>query len=426
MDLIDKFKQNLNSAGADEPINTGPIGGSSAAATDGGDIITTGSNTWNTFVESMDSARKRASVIFTIPEADAAAAAEPAQESAFTGTLKGWWSDASAFLEETRISVEEKISEMTGPSQIKNDSLSKLRMALSEYTESLEQLRTEAFNLGMTAENMGRLGAAPLGKCIADVFGESSPLKDQFDVYKDKHTKLVVPLLDEVRLGVEQITAMVTEDITNIQAIQTRFKRRDRLHQSLVDMRSRVDLKREKNNRRVADGMQVDSKSMEELYELTRAMDSIESDFRITSEQLVAKCNELLGAKSAKFHSIFLKLVETQNAFFYRVGGSCSIPFQELYEAMRADKPGPDDPIVLGDRPLTWRGEFSSGAVENPTTTVNKMPLSRLNTVNISKLDAGAPTETAVAGSDSQTNPTYRRDRSGSFRRAGTSSALLD
>jgi hypothetical protein len=277
----------------------------------------------------------------------------------------------------------------------------------------------------MTAENMGRLGAAPLGKSITDVFGESSPVKDQFDVYKDKHTKLVLPVLDEVRLGVEQITAMVTEEITKIQAIQTRFKRRDRLHQSLVDMRSRVDLKREKNNRRVAEGMQVDSKSMEELYELTRAMDSIESDFRITSEQLVAKCNELLGAKSAQFHSIFLKLVETQNAFFYRVGGSCSIPFQELYEAMRADKPGPDDPIELGDHVLTWRGEVPSGAVENSTTTVNKMPLSRRNTVNISKLDSGAPAETGVAASDSPTTSTYRRDRSGSFRRAGTS-ALLD
>ena len=438
MDLIDRLKQTFSPAEEEvmpaplvdvTPVVGTPVVDPAAPV----DPMTTNSSTWTTFVESMDSARKRASVIFTIPDSSAEAGADPAAAGGpgFGSTVRDWWGEATAFMEETKISVEEKIAEMTGPSPIKNDPLGKLRSSLTTYTEALEQLRTEAFNLGMSAENMARLGSPGLARSIADTFGAGT-VTDQFEVYRERQGKLVVPILDETRSGVETITAMVTDEITKIQSIQTRFKRRDRLHQSLVDMRARVEVKRGKNNRRVADGLPMDTKAMEETYELTRTMESIESDFRVTSEQLVSKCNDVMGRKSQQFHEILVKLVDTQNAFFYRVGGSCSIPFQELLEAMKADKPGLDDMEDLGSHALTWRSNADDKVSVKSSSNDDFVPMKvappRRATVSISKIDL----ENAK-GADANLSPSsyaYRRDRAGSgtspaaVRRAGTSTLL--
>ena len=340
MDLVDRFKQNLALDGG----NSSPLVSSE---------ITTSSSTWNTFIESMENARQKASEMFdssSQPENEA-----PAGQLATT--VKSWWEDASAFLEETRITVEEKISELTGPVEMKNDPLKNLRLMLVSYTNALEQLKAEAFNLSLSAEHMGRMGAQVLGRSLTEPFGDSGTVSEQFVVYKERHAKLVQPALDEVHSGVAQLNQMVADEMAKIESLQTRFKRRDRLHKSLSDMRSRVNIRRDKNNRKTAEGLGVDSAQMEELYELTRTMDSIDSDFRLTSEQLIAKCQEIIGNRSRTFHTLFSKLVDVQNTFFYRIGNTCSIPFQELHEALQADVPPTDDIEEVGS--LTWRSESS-------------------------------------------------------------------
>jgi hypothetical protein len=388
MDLIEKVKEALT------PPNEVEVSS------------TTEPTTWATFVESMDSARKKAGEMMTIPE------------------TSGWWNEAAAFIEETRISVEEKISEITGPSEIKDDPLKSLRMDLATYADVLEQLKQETFNLGMAAENMARLGSGGLGRAVADCFGEASTVKDQFMTYKEKHEQVFIPILDEVRSGVEKVTALVADETTKIQSVLARFKRRDRLHRSLVDMKARVDLRREKNNRKVAEGLVVDSKAMEELYELTRTMDSIESDFRITSEQLVNKCTELIKNKSKSFHSIFLKVVDVQNTFFYRVGGSCSIPFADMQEAFKNDVPSEDEMEDLGPHPLTWRDNGPDlGDTQNAEYMSLKSAPLRRSTVNINKTDL----TTSPPANPAANRFSYRRPGSTSpLRKAGTSALLED
>lgn len=428
MDLIDKVKEAFTPRS--EILDPGPV---VVSPLDGG----TGPSTWDTFVESMDSARRRASELLAIP-ASSETGTNPRSPPEISTTVKSWWSDAAAFIEETRISVEEKISEMTGPTEIKNDPLRILRKYLASYTDALEKLKQETFNLGMAAENMARLGSGGLGRAVSECFGEDSTVKDQFMTYKEKQEKIVVPILDEVRSGVENVTALIADESTKIQSVLTRFKRRDRLHRSLVDMKSRVEIKREKNNRKVAEGLVVDSKSMEELYELTRAMDSIESDFRITSEQLVNKCTELIKNKSKSFHTIFLTLINVQNTFFYRIGGSCSIPFADMQEAFKTDVPNEDEMEDLGPHALTWRddsGSYTNASAdpESPEFMPLKTAPSRRATVNISKTDltTSLPSGLTSSAIHGASNPavnrfSYRRGGSNSPLRKAVTSALLE
>lgn len=439
MDLVDRFKQNLNTSPDAELPASGPLVLSE---------MTTTSTTWNTFLESMESARKKASDMFTKSSnggeeisaskenvSSLPAPTESEKDSGLSITMKSWLTEASAFIEETRISVEEKITEMTGPVEMKNDPLKNLRLLLVSYTNALEQVKAEAFNFGLSAENMGRLGSQVLGRSLVEPFGESGTVTEQFAVYKDKHMKLIIPALDEVRGGVEVITQMVNDEIGRIQGLQTRFKRRDRLHQSLSDMKSRVNIKREKNNRRAAEGLQVDSKQMEELYELTRAMDAIDSDFRLTSEQLVGKCQEVLGNRSRTFHKILTKLVEVQNTYLYRLGSTCSIPFQELVEALHADVPSVDELEEVGS--LTWRSD-EKDANQQPEYMPMKMSPSRRATTTFTTDSLGDPVSeipglsgSAAAALKTASNAppnrySYSRGGGGSpIRRAGTS-ALLD
>lgn len=422
-DLIDKVKQAFTPPVIDEQ---------SASETK--------PTSWDTFVESMDSARRKAEELLTIPESSSPAAT--AATGASSGTeistaVKSWWSDATAFFEETRISVEEKISEMTGPTEIKNDPLKNLRTYLATYTDVLEQLKKETFSMGMAAENMSRVGSGGLGRALSDCFNQDSTVKDHFTTYKEKHEKVLVPILEEVKSGVENISALIAEESIKIQSILTRFKRRDRLHRSLLDMKSRVDIKRDKNNRKVADGLVVDSKTMEELYELTRTMDSIEADFRITSEQLVNKCSELIKNRSKSFHAIFLKVIEIQNTFFYRIGGSCSIPFADMLEAFKNDEPSEDEMEDLGPHALTWRDNAPDLAETKPAEPAEFLPLKtaplRRATVSINKTDltTSPPSGLTTSALNSAPSPganrfSYRR-AGGSvspMRRAGTSALL--
>jgi hypothetical protein len=415
MDLVDRFKQNLKT--------TEPVMEVSPSA----DSMTTTSTTWTTFLESMENAKQKAAEIFSAPPTDPIAVqvskanipetpTSPSPEGPVAAAVKSWWTDATAFFEETRITVEEKIAEMTGPVEMKNDPLKNLRLLLVSYTNALEQLKADAFNLSMGAEIMSRIGSHNLARSLTEPFGESGTVTEQFGVYRDKYTNLVVPALEEVRGGVEMVSNMVTDEIGKIQALQTRFKRRDRLHQSLSDMHSRVRIKQEKHNRRLGDGLAVDSQQLEELYELTRTADSIDSDFRITSEQLVAKCEEVLGNRSRNYQKILAKIVEIQNTFFYRISSTCSIPFQELHEAMLADVPPSDTLEDIGS--LTWRSQVSEPLEKNPKEEYMPMKTSpsRRNTM---AFDSG-PTSPPARYS-------YTRPKGNSpIRRAGTSALLED
>jgi hypothetical protein len=429
MDLLDRFKQNLQLP--DSEMTTpepSPLVQ---------EQMTTTSSTWTTFLESMETAKQKAADMFTAaPEGSKVAPSispphvstdsTAASSSTDVSTaVKGWWTDATAFFEETKISMEEKIAEMTGPVEMKNDPLKNLRLLLVSYTNALEQLKAEAFNFGMGAENMTRMGNQMLSRSLLEPFGESGTVVEQFGVYKERYTSLVLPALDEVRAGVENITQLVGDEVGKIQALQTRFKRRDRLHQSLSDMHARVNIKREKNNRRLQDGLPVDSQQMEELYELSRTADSIESDFRLTSEQLVAKCQEVLGNRSRTFQKIFTKLVEVQNTFFYRVSSTCSIPFQELHEAMRADIPTADEIDEIAS--LTWRSDVGNLPVREEEYMPMKTSPSRRATMSFeSPKNAGGLTATAAAALNASgpSSPAARYSYSKPVRRAGTSALL--
>lgn len=432
MEYFDKIKQSVTGEAVPVAVPEVPVAAESPPPID-----TTNGSTWTTFVESMDHARKRASVIFTIPEnnhhvehsdgkiipdtpnapiqAGSVGQTEAPASSVVTSAVKSWWEEAASFMEEAKMSVEEKISEMTAPVEIKNDPLRKLRELLVVYSDSLEELKTESFNFAMAAENVSRLGSAGLERTVAEAFLPNSLVPKYFSLYKGVHTKSVEPALEEVRQSSEEITALITEELTKIQTAQTRFRRRDRLHKTLQDMRARVDLRREKNNRKLVEGIPVDAKSMEELYELTRGMDSVEADFRITSEQLVGKCNELLGNRGRSFGAIFLRLLETQNAFFYRISTFASVPFQELVESFRARPPLPDELEDLGPHALTWRSH------PNSDEEVSVPAPSRRATVNINSA------ELASLSPVSPSRYSYRRERQvgvSPIRRAGTAAVL--
>jgi hypothetical protein len=249
-------------------------------------------------------------------------------------------------------------------------------------------------------------------------------------MFSERHGRLVLPILGEIRSGVEEITSMITEETANIQAIQVRFKRRDRLHKTLLDQRARVELRRERNNRKVLEGLTVDSRSMDDLYEQTRTLDSLETDFRVTSEQLITKCNQILQNKSKTFHSMFLKFIEVQNTFIYRMSHSCSIPYQELYEHIKFHVPPQDDLDDLGSHPLTWRSREVSDT-EGPSETSHiarlaseapvKSSFSRRATINLSpgSMQDNIPTvpkaytydkvsRTSAAGASSTSSPVRR------------------
>ena len=362
--------------------------------------------TWTTFVESMDNARKRASVIFTMPPAEAlpetipveapVVAANPSLPSPTTPTgpsaaVQSWWDDATHFFEETKLSIDEKFTEMTGPSEIKNDPLRKLRDSLVTYNDALEALKSEAMNVSIFAENYARLGAASLGTGIEEGLGPNSMLNGLFKLYKEKHGRLILPALDELRSGIEQVGGMILEEANKIQAIQTRFKRRDRLHKTLLDQRARVDLRRDRNNRKILEGLQVDSRALDDLYEQTKTMEGLEGDFRITSEQVISKCFEVLSNRSRTFHTMFTKMVEVQNVFIYRMSSSCSIPFQEMFENVRFNVPPEDEMDDLGSHPLTWRSRQNSdeeNTSSSPKKSVGEKPSptsspSRRATINI-------------------------------------------
>jgi hypothetical protein len=417
MDLLDRFKQNL---AADGPAEPSPLVDEN---------MTTSSSTWATFIESMESAKQKAAGMFT--QNDSVGVDSPqslptdtSTDLPVAATVKSWWTDAAAFFEETKISVEEKIAEMTGPEEMKNDPLRNLRLLLVSYTNALEQLKAEAFNWGMGADSMSRMGSQMLARSLVEPFGETGTVNEQFRVYKERFGGLVVPALDEARAGVELISQMVGDEIGKIQALQTRFKRRDRLHRSLSDMRARVNIKREKNNRRLAEGLPVDSQQMEELYELSRTADSIESDFRLTSEQLLAKCQEVLGNRSKSYHRIIAKLVEMQNTFFYRISSTCSIPFQELHEAMRADIPPTDDIEEITS--LTWRSQITDPGVEE-YMPMKTSPVRRASVGFESPRGGLTGSGAAALTAGPTTNRySYSRQKPGNspIRRAGTSAIL--
>ena len=399
--------------------------------------------TWTTFVESMDHARKRASVMFTMPPVTAdSTSVVPAQASASeiplstpatpppqdlsvgssSGVVKSWWDDAAHFFEETKISIDEKITEMTGPSEIKNDPLRKLRDGLVTYNDALEALKSEAMNVSIFAENFARLGATSLASGIEEGLGPSSMMNGLFKTYKEKHARLILPALDELRSGVETVGGMIVEEANKIVAVQTRFKRRDRLHKTLLDQRARVELRRERNNKKVLEGLQVDSRALDDLYEQSRAMEALESDFRITSEQVIGKCNELLQNRSRTFHTMFTKLIEVQNTFIYRISNSCSIPFQEMFENVRFNVPPEDEMDDLGSHPLTWRSRQNS---DEETTSPKKEEknkvsptFSRRATVNIAQRDGGINMRIPSVA------PAYTYQKPGGVRRAGTAAIL--
>ena len=423
MDLVDRFKKNLQAPtdAAAAPETPPPLVS---------DQMTTSSSTWATFIESMENAKQKASELFSPADPIAVQVSKSVEretvptspsggDGAVAATVKSWWTDATAFFEETRITVEEKISEMTGPVEMKNDPLRNLRILLVAYTNTLEQLKAEAFNFSMGAESMSRVGSQILARSLVEPFGESGTVTEQFAVYKDKLSGLVVPALEEVRGGVDAVSNLVADEIGKIQSLQTRFKRRDRLHQTLADMRSRVSIKREKHNRRLADGLAVDSQQMEELYELTRTADSIDSDFRITSEQLVSKCGEVLGNRSRSYQKILAKLVEVQNTFFYRISSTCSIPFQELHEAMLADVAPTDTIEEIGS--LTWRSQASSA--DEKQNEYMPMKTSPARRATMSFESSGAPASPPARYSYSRPKPLGVNSP---VRRAGTSALLED
>ena len=427
MDLVDRFKETLNTPPGETPLPPPTVS----------DEMTTSSSTWNTFVESMENARKKATTYFTDSDPSSPKNPKPAshddpntplqdgpavaEESVVSTTVKQWWEEATTFFEETKITVEEKISELTSPVEIRNDPMKHIRALLVVYTEALEQSKNEAFNLGMAVESMARMSSPMLGKALAEPFGDTGMVTTQFSKYRELQQRLLVPVLDEVRLGVEQLTAMANDEIVKIQNLQTRFKRRDRLHKSLSDMKSRVELKREKNSRRLAEGFQVDSKQMEELYELTRAMDAIDSDFRSTSEQLVVKSAEVLKNRSRTFRDIFLKLGETQNAFVYRLGNSCSFPFQQFVEELRADFPPADE--MEEPASLTWR----SHASDEEYIPMKTAPSRRATMSFAEPAVAGLTTTATAALAQSDTSPSrysYKRPPTSPVKRSGTSAVL--
>ena len=310
-------------------------------------------STWTTFVESMDNARRRASVIFTPAPPD-----EPplVALTVSSSIVKTWWDEAASFLEETKLSMEEKLADLAGPSEIKNDPLRKLRESLGLYSDTLEQLKLEAFNFALSAETLGRVGSSSgLEMAIQECC--NIQIFDQYGMYGDKHTHLVRPILTEVKEGVEDITAIISEEVLKIHSLLTRFKRRDKIHKSVLDHRARVELKRDKNNKRSAEGLPVD---LEEVYALSRQMDTVESDFRVNSEQLVQKCNDVLGNRSKTVQRILTQLVDIQNTYMYRIGNSCSIPFQELFEHLKTHTVNEDMMEDLGPHPLTWRSRENS------------------------------------------------------------------
>ena len=397
--------------------------------------------TWTTFVESMDHARKRASVMFTMPpttaeppensqpepEVPLSSPTTPAPQDTSVASstavvpsaMKSWFDDAAHFFEETKLSIDERITEMTGPAEIKNDPLRKLRDGLVTYNDALESLKTEAMNVSIFAENFARLGAASVGTGIEEGLGQNSMMNGLFKTYKEKHARLILPALDELRAGVETVGGMIVEEVNKIQAVQTRFKRRDRLHKTLLDQRARVELRRERNNKKVLEGLQVESRALDDLYEQSRAMEALESDFRITSEQVISKCNALLQNRSRTYHGIFTKLVETQNTFIYRLSNSCSIPFQEMFENIRFNVPPEDEMDDLGSHPLTWRSRQNSDEETTSPTKEEKVSptFSRRATVNIAQRDS-------INLKIPQVPQAYTYQKGSTIRRAGTAAIL--
>ena len=368
---------------------------------------------WNTFVDQARSTVFPAVLSEDVPAKEAVGeqAADDSTDvtEVVSSTVKSWWDGASSFMEEAKISMEEKISEMTGPSEIKNDPLRKYRDQLVVYVDALEELKCESFNFAMTAENFARLSSPGLGRLVTECFNGS--VVNAYQRYTSLHEKTIKPALDEIHSGSDSVTALISEEIGKVQLIQTRFKRRDRLHRTLLDMRARVEIRREKNNRQLVSGGSVDAKSVEELYEVTRSMDSIESDFRSTSEQLVNKCVDLLSNRSESFLKIFQKVIETQNTFYYRISTFSSVPFQELVESIRNNEVGKDQVEQLGPHALTWRSHNNS----DDETTKPPIVLNRRASVEVYQTEQ-QPTQ----GEISPSRFSYRRDRQSPIRRSGT------
>jgi hypothetical protein len=347
---------------------------------EGGDEVD--KSTWDSFVDSMEHARKRASVILTgdVIETHPPPLIESKlpTESDFAATLRSWWIEATQLMEEAKITVEEKWTEMVGAEEIRNDPLRRLREQLQVYEESLEQLKTEAYTFALCGESFTRIGSQGLETAIRECFDQRGPqsIGDQYIAYKSTHTECITPIINEVRGGIEHVTNMIAEEVAKLHALKARYSRRDRLHKNLMDQRARVGARRETDSKRRLEGGVIDSKSLEELYEMSRTMDAIDSDFRFTSEQIIMTSEEILSHRSQTFQKLFAQLIEVQNACIYQIGHTCSNPFQELLENVTDLTPLEDDLTDLGSHPLTWRGtrdpsreESFQPPAELPTTT---------------------------------------------------------
>ena len=276
------------------------------------DSMQTTSPTWETVVGSVEEAGKRMSSIFVVAED-----ATGTPEGGIMSRLKSWWEDASGYVEEATVTVSEKLSELQASPPVPDDPLKAMRDDATSYKSLLDGLRTEVLNFSILIDSIKRQSVADEDSISSQLRGLSdAALFGQFAAYVDIHKEFSSShTLSEARDKVQGMVKEIQSEAERVSALMTRFRRRDKIYSSISDLKEKLHKKRDKHRASVQLAA-PDPRKMQDLFETTTLLEEARKEFKVTSEALVQKANELLPNKGLFFQQIFANLINIQKSVF--------------------------------------------------------------------------------------------------------------
>ena len=340
-----------------------------------GNNLQTTSSTWESVVASAESATKRVSQMFVVAE-DAAAV----PEGGIYERLANFWQDTTEYIGEAANTVNVKIAELQTPEPVPDDPLKALRADCGLYVEALELLKAEILNFSVLVDSLRRSGTnADLSEeTPVDLFEEKlkelkdNKLSSQYRIYlKTQREYANRQDLREVRRSIELLVSDIGEEIAKIQSLFTRFRKRDRLYQTGVEIKNRLEKKKEKHRGASRASYVPDPKIMQELFELNTSIEENRREYNVATRTLILKCNEILTIKGKTMQEFIARLVESQRISFLSTE-TFARALSTLFEQIKKAPILPDAPFVHQTGLASDEGEASEEASEPTPTAARK------------------------------------------------------
>ena len=287
-------------------------GRTSSVSSPTGAPMTSSSPAWNSVVDTVHSAGQRMSQMFTVAE-DAAAV----QEGGIVRKLQTWWDDATGYVQDAGQSVQSTIAELSAPAPVPNDPLQPIRDDCKAYFSLLDSLRTEVLNFSLMIDSIRRPGSADHDALSEQIrlMGDSA-LYGQYAAYVDIHRAFSTSeTLTNAREAIGRLLADIQVESEKVGGLQTRFRRRDKIHGTISESQGKLSKRKEKHRGSTVRGS-IDPRVMQEIFEITTGMEEARKEFRVASDAIVERANEILVNKGVTFQRLLATLVDIQRQVF--------------------------------------------------------------------------------------------------------------